>query len=216
MNMDKTVNLLSYLPGHAGHFISIILSIDDITFLPSKYPPKDQLLKNLSYKNINWVHGSWEEFHKSYSVEPWEGIPEFFQSDKKIYTAIFHPSKLERLLEISKDNLPKLNVNWIQIELSPELEFINDDFKKRNGNWPKRSFHDEKNYALIKQKFNPYIINLDNVFYGLESFIFEYKKLCDYINVPYHLDIVIPYYNDWLPTRKLHRYDLKNGAPTWT
>ena len=206
--MDKTVNLLAYLPGHAGHFISIILSTGEYKFLPNKYPKHENLLNHLSFKDVKWKHGTWESFHRSYSVDPWDGIKEFMVSNKNMYTALFHPSKYHRIIRFCTNELKLLKTNWLLVTLSPELEFINDEFKKRNGNWPRNSSHEEKMYVNIKNWHNPYCINLDNIFKGVDSFVFEYTKLCDHLLIIPNLDVVIPYYKDWYTERKLHRYKL--------
>lgn len=212
--MDKTVNLLSYLPGHAGHFISIILSIDPSTFLPSRYPDQTTVLQELSFKNVRWKHGSWGAFHRSYSVEPWDAIAEFLQSEKKQYTSLFHPSKRDKVLTCCNNHSGRFNIKWLQVEVSKDFEFVINDFKKRNGAWPRETLHDTNMYIKIKSEFNPYIINLDNILLGTDEFTFEYKKLCDHLELPYHLDKVLPYYNDWYFERRIHFYNLKNGGPT--
>lgn len=210
-----------FWPGHAGHFLGFLISLDKRTY-PIHQPNIDVATitsrkDHYTFKNIGWKYGGWRNFHKSFledvnlSGTEFKRIDNFLNENYDMYTTVGTPQHFRSYFPaLSAKYFDKVSkVNYLLIELSPELQWVIDEFCKNNHNFPNppgfefpQDFHDcFNNY---KKNNNPYIINLDNVLYGKDTFVEEYTKLNQHLGLPLHLDDAIEFYSDWYKARKMH------------
>ena len=94
--MEKTLNIVIYMPNYAGNFIRFILSLDDITYPVHKWHkgpdvigPRKQLY---SYKNLLHKHGNWDQFEQTFISPARDPFPLFLGQDQyKMMTLQYHP-----------------------------------------------------------------------------------------------------------------------------
>lgn len=221
--MNKTLNIILFWPGHAGHFIQFLLSLDNKTY--PIYNPKVEIdtippRKNLySFKNAVWKNGGWGNFHASFMINKSHVVTEAVRIQKFIesethdtYTAIASPKNLNELLDkIETDFLSSVDqVNYLNVELSPNLEYVIEDFKRNNHSFPTPAdlppFPEMITvFNNYKSEHNPYSISLDNFFYGQDTFLTEYTNLNNHLGLPLHTADALELYIDWYNERKIAR-----------
>jgi len=229
--MQKTLNVLHFWPGHAGHFLQFLLSLDSKTY-PICHPDTDittiSSRKDLySYKDIVWKHGGWAKFHISFLKSQDQlytdllRMNSFLSSiDHDTYTLVTTPINFNSIyykLVYNKADEEFFNsidnVNHILVELDPKLQYVIDDFKKNNHNYPTPPGITPKSeyqavYDKFKLDYNPYVVKLENLFYGPDTFVTEYTNLNNHLNLPLHTQDALEMYNDWYNERRLGRLNI--------
>ena len=225
--MNKTINVIHFWPGHAGHFIGFLLSLDQRTY--PIHNPKDDIATitsrkdYYSFKNLIWKYGSWRNFHIAFLQDlnlgrtEFKRIDNFLNSDFDTYTTLATPQHFKSYFPVLKEKYldKNLKVNYLTIHLSKHLDWVVDEFCKNNNNFPNppghifpKDFHEC--FDDYQKTYNPYVINLDNIFYGLSSFLDEYTKLNNHIGLPLHIEDATEYYKDWYTARKMHTLQIQN------
>ena len=208
--MDKNVNLIIYKPGYGGHFIRLLLSIDKSTFpflLKNKtFEFCDQNRLYSSYKNLKEKYGHWSNHHGQFIHN---NLIYFYLLKNTKYKSVnlaSHPLDVYDKTTFINNHSLIYKINYLQVSLSEQYEYVIDNFKKNNNGFPElrpnENYIDEK----IKQEFSPYIINFDNFILGEDHFVEEYTKLNKYLQLPLHLDSGLEMYRDWYIERKFSQY----------
>jgi len=217
--MDKTLNLVIYLPGYAGNFIRFILSLDDGTYpihhKDTYYDVKIDRKKLYSYRNLFYKYKNWNDFEQSFISPIQKPLDLFLGQDTYNTTTIsLHPGyKSERLgyygyfKEYYDHVLSNLKINYLQVSLSEMYRPIIVDFLKNvtRNIWreiPYNSTEDLLSNQDFTNKYNPYTVNLDNFILGPETFVSEYVSLCDHLDMNVHLDSALELYNGWYSARR--------------
>jgi hypothetical protein len=220
--MEKTLNIILFWPGHAGHFLQFLLSLDNKTY-PIHHPDVDistivSRKDSYSFKNAVWKNGGWGNFHgtflkyKNHVFSEGLRIENFLNSAlHDTYTTIVTPrNHNDMMTEINKHIGSMTKVNYLIVELSPSLNYVIEDFKESNhgyptpvGVTPKPEF--QAIYDNYKATKNPYVIKLDNLFYGQDTFTTEYTNLNNHLNLPLHSQDALEMYVDWYNERKIAR-----------
>ena len=206
----KTLNLIIYKPGYGGNFITFLLSLDSST---KPYVPKNTTLENdsdrmifYSYKNIVQRYGKWMNHHNAFFFENKEVMLESFINDPKydMYTLSMHPTHFYNYnFKETIDRNQGLKVNYIVINLSSNLEYLIDNFKKQNNSFPTLGWNeDELNNSYI-QSYNPYSIQFDNFMFGQSKFLEEYRKMNEFLNLTVHTTNALKLYDDWYMERNI-------------
>lgn len=226
--MEKTLNLLVYLPGYAGNFIRFLLSLDDKTYpihhKDTYYDGSISRKKLYSYKNLFWKHSNWENFEQSF-ISPLQKPLDLFlaQNDYTMTTINLHPGYKKTSLgyfdffkETYQVYLDKMNINYLQVSLSEHYRPVIFDFMKTvtNNVW-RDLYKDEQKDLLENTKFTntyqPYIINLDSFLKGPDTFVTEYHSLCDYLKLNKNTDDALDLYEEWYSARKFDSLLEKHG-----
>ena len=206
----KTINLVVYKPGYGGHLIEFLLSLDPSTMpwvragssiqdvLPSR---KD----HYSFKDIVKTHGHWKKHHIQFGTES-SSFTSFVNSNYQIFCVAIHPFEFYRWDLL--DRLKQFNVNYLHLSLSPQREHIIDSFKKRNNNFPVLRPGEDEEDQQYRKDFNPFVINFDNFIIGEETFIAEYRRINEHLNLPLHLDDALEMYRDWYVERKFTTFQM--------
>lgn len=224
--MGKTLNILLFWPGHAGHFLQFLLSLDDKTY-PIHHPDVDintitSRKDTYSFKNAIWKHNGWGKFHisflknQSHLGTEYSRIHNCLNSKKHdTYTTIVSPRNLnEMMTKIQNEFMERMtHVNYLIVDLSPNMEFVIDDFKKNNDNYPSppgvpHPVESQIAYDNFKSQYSPYVIKLDNLFYGQDIFIEEYTKLNNHLNLPLHIQDAQEMYAAWYRERRIGRLNI--------
>jgi hypothetical protein len=224
--MQKTLNILLFWPGHAGHFLQFLLSLDSKTY-PICHPDTDittiSSRKELySYKDIISKYKTWVNFHinflksKDHRYTESLRIRKFIDSlDYDTYTAITTPLNYTSIYDKIQSTFASSidNINYIFVELDPKLQYVIDDFKKNNNNYPTPPGITPKSeyqvvYDQFKLDYNPYVVKLENLFYGPDTFVTEYTNLNNHLNLPLHTQDALEMYNDWYNERRLGRLNI--------
>jgi len=223
--MEKTLNIMLFWPGHAGHFLQFLLSLDNKTY-PIHNPDTDistivSRKDHYSFKDAVWKNGGWGKFHikflklQSHTLTENIRMENFLNSEvHDTYTTILTPINHDNMMvEINKHIGSMTKVNYLIVELSPSLNYVIDDFKSSNhgyptpaGVMPKPEF--QAIYDNYKATKNPYVIKLDNLFYGADTFVAEYEKLNNQLGLPLHTADASEMYADWYDERRLRRSNI--------
>jgi hypothetical protein len=203
--VEKTLNIVIYKPGYGGHFIEFIMSLDPSTvcWLPVGHSRYGEHITDIaervtlySFKNLRAQYGHWQKHHIPFRSEP-NRIEEWQKSHVPVYNFSLHPHEF-----VTKYS--HVTANMFQVQLSSNLEYVIDDFKKANGNFPMlRNGEEEKNSA-ITTIYSPYIINFDNFILGEDTFVPEYEQLMKSCDLPTHLDAALTLYRDWYIERGIN------------
>jgi hypothetical protein len=224
--MQKTLNVLLFWPGHAGHFLQFLLSLDSKTY-PICHPDTDittiSSRKDLySFKDIIWKFGGWGKFHTTFLKRRDHiyteslRIESFLESTTHdTYTVITVPLNYLTMIDRIQTHYASSidNFNYIIVELNPNLQYVIDDFKTNNHGYPTPpgiTFKPEYQaiYDKFKLDYNPHIVKLENLFYGPDTFVTEYTNLNNHLNLPLHTQDALEMYNDWYNERKLGRLNI--------
>jgi len=199
----KTINLVVYKPGYGGHFIEFLLSLDPSTmpWVRAGSSIQDVLLSrkdHYSFKDIVKTHGHWQKHHIPFRTEL-SSFTSFVNSNYQIFCVAIHPFEFYRggFLDLPK----QFNVKYLHVSTSPHREHIIDSFKKRNNNFPVLRPGEDEEDQQYRKDFNPFVINFDNFIIGEETFIAEYRRINEYLNLPLHLDDALEMYRDWYVER---------------
>ena len=206
----KTLNLIVYKPGYGGNFITFLLSLDSST---KPYVPKNTTLTNdsermifYSYKNINHRYGMWRNHHNAFFFENIEERFQSFLNDPiyNTYTISIHPTHFyDYNFKESLARQHNLKINYIVINLSSNLEYLIDNFKKQNNNFPNLGWNENELNDSYIQSYNPYVIQFDNFMFGRDQFLEEYTKMNTFLNLPMHTENALKLYDDWYIERNI-------------
>jgi hypothetical protein len=211
--LEKELNLIVYKPGYGGRFVSGLLSLDE-----SVYPPfflehdKTASRKTIfSYKDIRKNHKNWSDHHNLRSDTLYQSfyLEEFSNSEHRSWVAALHPHEyydwfFEKYEVTIRNKIGK--INYIHIQLSDHLEIAIDKFKNHNNGFPKLRIGENELDHRYAYETNPFVINLDKFVLGEETFIPEYRKICNYLQIPYQTTDALELYRDWYLERKFLEY----------
>lgn len=142
--MNKTLNLVSYMPGHGGNFIRFLLCLAPNTApcLPQGYTGDEPRVKIYSFKNLMWKYTSWCNFHEVFeAVDKWDVDPFLNQDEYDTYSLCLHPGWdttknhffMEEFLNHNKDKLGKFDkINYFKVSMSDQYEDYIEKFKDEN------------------------------------------------------------------------------------
>jgi hypothetical protein len=214
--MSKTVNILFYKKGYFGTLIKFLMSLH-----PESYPfyPINEVFditkprkEYLRFDLLRWKYGEWIEFHKAYggcSIDRYGTCIDFDNFENSNYnnlTIFGHAKEIEHFLSIHHKRLLSYKVNYISTVLNKPYDIIVEDFLNDNY-WAVLTPDDIKMHNRLEHKFNPYMINLDNIVTGTNNFVKEYIKLNEYCGSKYVINDALEIYKGWVKSRKLNKYD---------
>lgn len=212
--MDKRVNLIIYKPGYGGHFIQFLLSLDkstvpcidkNTTFTQIHNSRKDYY----SFKDLRKKHGRWFDHHRLYDgINLDQLIINELLQNTEYHTANLqvHPLEFYNTSLITYLQEINVTVNHMQIQVSPEYEYVIDRFKVSNGSFLNYRPGEEEMNKKITENCSPYFINFDNFILGKEYFVEEYTKINNHLQLPLHLDDALEMYRDWYVERRFSEY----------
>jgi hypothetical protein len=201
----KQLNVLVYLPGYGGSFIKFLLSLDKSTY---PHVPRTEVLVNdsqrkefYSFKDLRSKFKWWVKFHQHFYDEI-DTINGFVNSDYPMCTIDSHPYEFYR--QVSQ-HLATTNVkqNYLQINIGEEYCQVIDHFNMLNRGFPGFRTGEERKDMQFTKEYNPYIINLDSFFIGEDSFVAEYQKLNQHLQLPDYIDDALTLYRDWRRVRQI-------------
>jgi hypothetical protein len=211
--LNKKINLIIYLPGYGGNFITNILSLNDLAYFYSKNSITSNNKKEiLSFKDIQIKYGHWINHHNQYkdSYDINDFIKFFKDKKTKFANMRMHPFEFYSYFEENIKKIKKYNskaiLNYCQVNLSLELEHVIDKFKITNGGFPILRNGELQLSTKFKNEYNPFIINFDNFILGEKTFIAEYERICNYLDIPIQLEDALLLYKDWYIERKFGEY----------
>lgn len=215
----KSINLIVYLPGYAGHFCQFLMSLHETThpYIPLNTTPISTDSKTraelYSFKNIYQRHRTWKNHHDQFDNELLdENYYKFLLSSYDTLTFCIHPYEfypiklyknhtihhIINLKNYTRDNFK--GIKYAQIFTSNMEEEIKA-FRLKNLNFPVLRDNEVELNSKFTREFNPYIINLDNFFKGEDLFLNEYKSLASYFEVPEQTELALEFYHDWIEAR---------------
>lgn len=199
----KTVNVIFYLPGYAGTFIKLILSLDKRTYpyLPFDADITDDRKDWYSFNSLRDPSKLWLSHHCSFY---W---PRDFFTDNEEYPILVtgvHPKDFKPIL---KDNLPPdTKINYLSVHASPETELEHiEGFRNRNNGFPVVNDEDVDRFNNLVTEYDTFKINLDMIFSSETDFITEYVRICNHLSIEPMVPDALIMHRDWQETRNVTR-----------
>jgi len=219
--MIKYINLIAYIPGLAGRFTQFLTSlhpttVPDMSDDTSITDVSVNRARRYSYKDLYARHGSWVNHHNQFrrGVLTDYDLSRFLESNYSNYNFCIHPTvfylqkfvvalKAETTCQILKNKIQKenLQIRYLQMVLSEEYQPMINQFKFKNGNFPRVASEEKILNLKFTKEYSPYLINLDNYFIGESNFLDEYTKLMDYLEIPAQVDLALQLYQGWIEAR---------------
>ena len=196
----KKVFLIVYLPGHAGHFLRFLFSIDQTTF---PWVFKDKELNEINRSNnfyFDILHNEpklWFTFHKN-MIDQFDGLDMFINSDYEKQINIIHPheffSLMHNNLEYKDLQINYIGINFSQTNKNQLYNVVRPHIRK---NEPEEDL-------LFKLTYDPFIINFDNFLSSKDLFMYEYERVNQYLDLPNYHDQAWNMLYTWKLARKIH------------
>lgn len=215
----KTVHIIFFLTGCGGNIIRFLLSLDEKTY--PVHPLNEPYDKNYdrpslySYKNLFWKFGSWIKF-ENYFLGHIQDPLTYFLKQEKFDTIILHlhPGRMgesiaayDKFKEVHESNLSCIKVTYSMVTVSdkyqPYIDWFLENAKSTKLLTPDHMI-DKEAYNRLKNELNPYMINFDNFILNESTFLEEYKRLCNHLNIKVMTDDALKVYRPW---RKVRRID---------
>ena len=195
----QTENIvIIYQPGFAGHFLSYLLTLDSSTLFlkPLSVQLEDTPENRLKFYSFNNTsqYDHWHKFHAARNVNTVLPNPKGLKSITSM-----HPLGFDPLVEYNKLFIVNLTYNDFN-------NFWLNETKKNWFNFPiLRKYEFEREISLRKEY--PLIeISLDK-FLNPTTWIEEYQKISNLLNLPILLDLATELYNSWYTVRVLPYVD---------
>lgn len=201
----KTLNVILYLPGYAGHFISLILSLDD-----SVYPwtsgiesPREERKDVYTFKHLKDCTVPWVTHHLRLS----SSIPAFIESKYSTLFHCIHPIQYYSDLIHTIESLPNTVIpRFITLHGSDHVvkEHVHG-FVERNGGFPVISKADKECFDRFLTENKPYQVDIGFLFSSEDVFLQGYEILCNDLQVTPKVEGALELYRDWREARKVNR-----------
>lgn len=203
----KTLNVIVYIPGYAGNFLQLLLSLDPSTYpwLPEETADPNNRKNLYSFKKLQDKENIWLSHHLQYD---WP-LNKFTNSEQKEFNNLvmsIHPNNFYMNIDQLQSLTDDIKINYLCIEVSDLVKSIHiDQFKERNGGFPHVREGDIENYDKFKKEFNPFVINLDMMFATETEFVNEYSKVCKHLSLARQDNAAIEFYQNWREARSVDR-----------
>ena len=204
----KTI-IIMYMPGHAGNFLARLFSFDHSTMpqlpktLLNRYIVSDSKSENLdrmkmysfneveSFRNWQEFHRAWSDFHQHKRSNLLAAI---WKKSSIVYAV--HPHEFSRFEFFMKGNA---NIKFFYVDLNSKDQHWVD------SNQTKLSFINRdcepSMFDKFKNNYNMKPIDLSAILESEESFLTEYYRCCEVMELPTHTDQAIKLYKDWARLR---------------
>lgn len=221
----KTLHIVFFLTGLGGNIIRFLCSLDKSTYpihpLNEPYDKDYDRPKLYSYKNLFWKHGSWIRFENYFLGHIQDPFTHFLKQDKfQIMTLHLHPGKMtfhyedsiaawDKFKEVHEETLKEVNVTYSLVDISPKYQKYTDwflDSAKSTKLVQPAHMIDIDAYEKLKVDLNPYRINFDNFIISEQTFLEEYKKLCEHLKLPVNEEDALRVYRPWRSTRRIDEW----------
>lgn len=200
----KTINVILYLPGYAGHFISMILSLDDAVYpwTSGKVTSEDRkdvyTFRELKDHTVPWI---------THHLGLYAPIPKFLESDYSTMFYCIHPDQYYSDLQETIESLPP-TINYRFITVHGSEDIIKEHvyrFIERNGGFPFITDEGKQCFERFLAENESYRIDIDFLFSSEEDFIQGYQKLCEDFGVCPKIEDALQMYKDWREARAVNR-----------
>lgn len=208
------VNIVVFPIGSGGNFLCRALTLDPAT-VPMGSLPLDsdvkQRLKAYSYDNIpskqynsflNNGYSEWVDYELNHMYFPLtRGIPELEQSNK-ILVEFMHPDQLATKIQLFG---PSDKINFSVVDIVGCRNWVVDHRLHKGAYTDAQSVkkQTEQEYSATKlliKKYNANTISLRKILYNEKSFINEYKKICDNLQLKCYPELAGLLYKTWKNT----------------
>lgn len=199
----KTVNTIFYLPGYAGMFLKLILSLDKKTYpyLPFEADLADDRKDWYSFNSLRDPNKLWLSHHCNFH---WSN--DFFEKDEySILVTGIHPKDFVN--KRTNMGFPAgTKVNYLSVHASPEIELEHiEGFRNRNNGFPIISDEDVTIFNELVSTYDTFRINLDMFFSSESDFVTEYVRICNHLSIEPIVADALVMYRDWRETRNVTR-----------
>ena len=201
----KTINIIVYLPGYAGNFLQLLLSLDPSTYpwMPEETQDPNKRKNSYSFKGLQNKESIWASHHIQLNWPMNKFIQDQQEKFKNVVVSI-HPNDFYKVIDQLQANDIRINYLGVQISDAAKTKHI-DEFKERNGGFPHLREGDIENYERFKKEFNPFMINLDMIFLTETEFVDEYIRVCEHLSLTPQYSAAIEFYQEWREARSVDR-----------
>lgn len=206
----KTVIIL-YLPGHAGNFVARLFSLGNETMpllqktqLQSSLESAQEIaddfdrLENYQFSTVPTRFDNWQQFHRSFAdYKEYSSYRLLNLFCKRKYSRIVFPLHPHEFV-IDFNNQTESEFYYIDLDITQWGDWVNDQQAKLNFQYrtnEHEQFHD------LKQNHNMKPISLDQFLHSQKSFLTEYYRVCDVMNVSTNTEQALHLRNDWMAVR---------------
>lgn len=211
--MQKTINVIVYIPGAAGNFITLVLSLDKQTYpwipIGTTLHDDSQRKEFYSFSPLQDSNTAWQIHHTQFNdvrIGKFIESPDYDTMIWRVHPSVYYET--EHLI-FRHTAASEAKVNFLTVRASPEVEFEHvEKFNERNKLILYRREHElldrfEKEHTTFK-------ITLDNMFSTEEDFLAEYDKINKFLNLPGHHEDALWLYRDWRKARETARSEAAN------
>jgi hypothetical protein len=206
----KTVIIL-YLPGHAGNFVARLFSLGNETMplLPQtmlqahvvsaqEIPNDFDRLENYRFSTVPIKFDNWQQFHRSFAdYKEYSSYRLLNLFCKRKYSRIVFPLHPYEFV-IDFYNQTQSEFYYIDLDLAQWGDWVHDQQAKLNFQYRPNEhaqFHD------LKQNYNMKPISLDQLLHSEQSFLAEYYRVCEVMNVSANTEQALHLRDDWMAVR---------------
>lgn len=206
----STIFLL-YLPGHAGNFLSRVLTLGDDTMpqlsksLLSYHlhnsklnePDRDSLYK---FSQVLNDYKNWQDFHEEwcdyYQDSEYRLLRLLWKKSYRHLVYAIHPHefiKFQYLIDRHEDKV------FLGVDLDSKYDYwINENKSKLKFNF---RLNERRQYEELSNDYNMPKIKLDKMLDSDEGFVEEYLDACSKLEIIPHLDRALILFKDWKSIR---------------
>jgi hypothetical protein len=203
--------IILYLPGHAGNFVARLFSLGKETMpllqktrLQSSLDSAQEIaddfdrLENYQFSTIPAKFDSWQQFHRSFAdYKEYSGYRLLNLFCKRKYSRIVFPLHPHEFVT-DFDNQSESEFYYVDLDLDQWGDWVNDQQAKLNFQYrpnEHEQFHKLKEIHAMKP------ISLDQLLHSEQSFLTEYYRVCNVMNISANTKQALHLRNDWMAVR---------------
>lgn len=206
----KTVYVIIYLPGYAGHFLEYALTMAWAGYLHDSIPDNMFDMQAHGYQH-------WSEIHHDNDYDTASRLAVWLLSDSSIMVTSVHPSEFlwddTFPIALRRDTNKDFKVKYILISLQDGYQYVLNDFKRRNGDFPYIRENEFEFNNSIANSLPVLELKLEYVLSGQPGFLSELKRISRHQNIEFiKSEKLVHFYDTWYSARQLANYVIKPGC----
>lgn len=206
----KTVIVL-YLPGHAGNFIARLFSLGNETMpllqqsmmqhhleTATDIPDYFDRFENYRFSNVPKKFDDWQQFHRSFAdYKEYSNYRLLNLFCKRKYSRIVFPlHPHEFVADFYNQSGPEFY--YVDLDINQWGTWVNEQQTKLNFQY--RPNEHEQFYNL-KETHGMQAISLNHMLHSQQSFLTEYHRVCNIMNIPANPEQALNLRDDWMVVR---------------
>jgi alpha-L-arabinofuranosidase len=206
----KTVIIL-YLPGHAGNFVARLFSLGqetmpllEKTMLQSSLESSQEIsddfdrLENYRFSSVPTRFDNWQQFHRSFAdYKEYSSYRLLNLFCKRKYSRIVFPLHPHELVaDFNNQSGPEFY--YVDLDIDQWGTWVNEQQTKLNFQYRP---NEHEQFHNLKETHNMKSISLNHMLHSQRSFLTEYHRVCDVMNISANIDQALHLRDDWMAVR---------------